>query len=146
MDPTPPDVDAIRAANVAFYRAFESGDVEAMGELWATSVPVSCVQPGWQPSVGREAVLAGLVAVFEGVTDITFTLKNSQIFLAGDVAWVLLLEEIDAVQAGGERVQVVLQSTNVLIREGGAWKLAHHHASPALGAALPPSDPRRLFH
>jgi ketosteroid isomerase-like protein len=66
--------------------------------------------------------------------------------VAGEAAWVLVLEELDAALTGGQRLQVVLLATNVFVREGGAWKLSHHHASPALGASLPPSDPRRLFH
>jgi len=146
MDPTIPDVEAIRAATAGFYRAFEAGDGEAMADLWATSVSVSCIHPGWQPAVGREAVIASWLSIFEGTTTISFTLRNSQIFVAGDAAWGLLLEEIDAVQEGGQRVRAVLQATNIFIRENGAWRLTHHHASPALGAALPPSDPRRLFH
>jgi ketosteroid isomerase-like protein len=145
METTLPEDDAIRAANVAFYRAFERGDLEAMGELWAATVPVSCVHPGWQPAVGREAVLASWGAIFEGMTSIRFTLRNVQVFVAGEAAWVLHLEELDGVQESGERVSAVLQATNVFVWEGG-WKMAHHHASPALGAALPPSDPRRLFH
>ncbi|MCS6899202.1 MAG: nuclear transport factor 2 family protein [Myxococcales bacterium] len=141
-----PEDDMIRAVNVAFYRAFERGDWEAMRELWAVSVPVSCVHPGWQPAVGREAVLASWGAIFEGAMGIRFTLRNVQVFVAGEAAWVLQQEELESVQEGGERVKVVLLATNLFVRESGAWKMAHHHASPALGAALPPSDPRRLFH
>lgn len=146
MEPINQEDDAISEANVNFYRAFEQGNVEIMAELWASTVPVSCVHPGWQPAVGREAVLASWGALFEGTTSVRFALRNTQIFLAGEVAWVLLLEDLTAVQEGGERLQVVLQTTNIFVREAGFWKVAHHHASPAMGAALPPSDPRRLFH
>jgi ketosteroid isomerase-like protein len=138
--------EAILAANVAFYRAFEQGDLDGMSEIWATTVPVSCVHPGWQPAVGREAVLACWGALFEGMVSARLGLKNAQVFVAGEAAWVLVLEELDAALTGGQRLQVVLLATNVFVREGGAWKLSHHHASPALGASLPPSDPRRLFH
>lgn len=138
--------DAIRAANVAFYHASEQRDLEAMAELWATTLSISCIHPGWQPAVGREAVLASWGVLFEGTVSLRFSLKNVQIFVASETAWVVQLEELDMVRDGGERLQAVLLSTNIFVREGGAWKLAHHHASPALGAALPPSDPRRLFH
>lgn len=146
MEPQLPDSEAVRAANIAYYRAFEASDLDSMAELWASSVPVSCVLPGWQPAVGRDAVVACWASVFQGLSSISFTLRNIQIFIVGEVAWALLLEDFSASQENGQRLQVVLQATNIFLREGSAWKLAHHHASPALGAALPPSDPRRLFH
>ena len=38
---------ALLAANEAFYRAFASRDAEAMAGLWARTVPVACIHPGW---------------------------------------------------------------------------------------------------
>ena len=46
---------ALRAANGTFYKAFEQLDLLAMAALWARSVPVSCVHPGWDLVLGHDA-------------------------------------------------------------------------------------------
>jgi uncharacterized protein (TIGR02246 family) len=145
MDPIRRD-DELRATNLAFYKAFEAGDIEAMASVWANEAPISCVHPGWEPVVGREAVLASWVGIFRGTREIIFTLRNVQMFMVGDTAWVVLIEEIDASQQDGQRVRASSQATNVFVREPDGWKLVHHHAGP--GVALPGSAPSvsRILH
>src|SRR5688572_19635668 len=48
---------AIRQANAAFYEAFERLDLDAMSSLWARTVTVTCVHPGWDMVSGYEAVM-----------------------------------------------------------------------------------------
>jgi hypothetical protein len=50
--------DRVLSANLEFYRAFARRDVEAMDGLWARTLPVSCIHPGWMALREREAVLA----------------------------------------------------------------------------------------
>ena len=57
------DESAVLAANDAFYVAFATGDIEAMGRLWADRPQVSCVHPGWAPLFGRAEVMASWRAV-----------------------------------------------------------------------------------
>ena len=61
------DERAVLAANAAFYRAFAERDVAAMDALWARSVPVACIHPGWQVLNGREAVMASWRGILAGV-------------------------------------------------------------------------------
>ena len=147
MDPTPnpADIDAVRATNLAFYKAFEAGDLDVMAELWSAEAPISCLHPGWEPLSGRDAVLASWIGIFRGTKSIAFTLRNVQIFLAGDVAWVLLVEEIDATHADGGHVRAAAHATNVFVRESTGWKVVHHHAGPAVASQSPPA-PERLLH
>jgi hypothetical protein len=51
------DSDAVLAANLEFYRAFTTRDVDAMEALWARQAPVACVHPGWPPLADRKAVM-----------------------------------------------------------------------------------------
>ena len=51
------DRDAVLAANLEFYRAFTTGDAEAMDALWARQAPVACVHPGWPALTDRNAVI-----------------------------------------------------------------------------------------
>ena len=38
----------VKAANAAFYEAFEARDMDAMSEVWEHSDRVVCTHPGWQ--------------------------------------------------------------------------------------------------
>jgi hypothetical protein len=40
------DVDAVIAANRAFYEAFEERDIDAMSDLWEHGDDVVCTRPG----------------------------------------------------------------------------------------------------
>ncbi|MEC8068528.1 MAG: nuclear transport factor 2 family protein, partial [Actinomycetota bacterium] len=41
------DVNAVLAANAAFYDAHESRDLAAMQAVWEHSDRVACTHPGW---------------------------------------------------------------------------------------------------
>ena len=51
--------------------------------------------------------------------------------VTGDMAWVVCTENVDA-SGAGDAVGVVIevQATNIFRREGGEWRMIHHHASP----------------
>ena len=63
MDDTGGDVAAVAAANAAFYRAFESGEMAAMDAVWEHSDRVSCTHPGMPAVHGWEAVRTGWQAI-----------------------------------------------------------------------------------
>ena len=138
------DPDDVRAANLAFYQAFEANDLDAMAAVWSEEAPISCVHPGWEPIVGRDAVLESWEAIFRGTKSISFTLRNAHMMLAGDVAWILLVEEIDAAHEDGQRLRASTLATNVFVREQGVWRLVHHHAGPAVTAPSAKPSERTL--
>jgi hypothetical protein len=37
--------------NEAFYLTFASRDAEAMDAIWSSRENVTCIHPGWQPSL-----------------------------------------------------------------------------------------------
>jgi len=55
--------------------------------------------------------------------------------VAGETAWVLCAEVVP----GGE-----LAATNLFVREKGAWRMVHHHASPLPPPARRPAGFREL--
>ena len=121
--------EAIERVNQRFYDAFERLDLTAMDSVWAERSDVTCIHPGWAPIVGRERVIAAWVGIFRGTERIRFRLRDPRIFVAGDTAWVIVVEEIEAAQADG-LVHAFAQTTNLFRREDGAWRMVHHHASP----------------
>lgn len=126
------DEDELRASVLAFYKAIEACDVVAMASVWSDEAPLSCVFPGQDPIVGREAVLDSWVDIFRGTRRISFTLRNVNVFVAGGVGWAVLTEEVDAQHNDGNRVRAASVATNLFVREADGWRLVHHHSDHAI--------------
>lgn len=115
------DVEAVLAANAAFYRAFDERDVAAMDALWARHLPVGCIHPGWQALAGRHAVMASWRGILENPEAPAIACTQPTAHVLGDTAFVVCTERLEESQ---------LVATNLFAREDGAWKLVHHHAGP----------------
>jgi len=114
------DEEQVLAANAAFYDAFAAKDADAMAALWARRAPVACIHPGWHALRGRDAVLASWRAILDGPGAPPITCVDAAAHVLGDVAFVICIERIPAVE---------LVATNCFVREDDAWKMVHHHAS-----------------
>jgi ketosteroid isomerase-like protein len=110
--------EEILAANQAFYDAFAREDIDAMTRLWAEHAPVTCVHPGWPALMGRPHVLASWKAILSNGAP-PVQARNPRVLRFGDVACVVCEERI---------LQGRLVATNVFVKEGGAWRMVHHHA------------------
>lgn len=120
------DERAVLQANDAFYAAFRAQDLVAMDILWSRDAPVVCVHPGWAPLIGREVVLRSWRAIFDGgVPEVQ--MRDATVSFFGDVACVVCTEAIS--EPDGSR-RGVMSATNLFVREGGGWRLVHHHAGP----------------
>ena len=64
-----------------------------------------------------------------------FTLTDVRVVAAGELAWVTCTENILSDTDGRVGVTSIL-ATNVFERDGGAWRMVHHHASHVLGRAV----------
>jgi ketosteroid isomerase-like protein len=125
------DETEVLRANAAFYRAFANKDADAMERAWAEQRPVACVHPGWGALSGRETVVRSWRAILTGGGAPPIRCEAATAHLWGEVALVLCTERIPGAS---------LAATNIFVREDGAWKLAHHHASP-VAQPQPRSDP-----
>ena len=112
--------DALRAANVAYYRAFARRDAEAMARLWAQE-GVSCVHPGWPPIFGREAILASYRDIFKNPFQHEIETTGETLIRAGNDGRIVCLERVG---------QALLVATNWFWRLDSHWRLVHHQASP----------------
>ena len=121
--------DEVLAANKAYYDAFEALDYTKMAAIWSESAPLSCVHPAWELIEGRAEVLASWRRIFGATSAIRFALHEVHCFVAGDTAWVVLVEQIET-RHGDERVTANAQATNLFIREPSGWRLVHHHSAP----------------
>jgi ketosteroid isomerase-like protein len=112
---------AVLFANEAFYLAFATRDLRSMQEVWSRDAPLTCVHPGWRPLMGRDEVMESWATILGNPASPAVEFRNARAFLYGDVACVLGYEVL---QEG------VLAATNTFVKEGVAWRLVHHHASP----------------
>ena len=128
------DERAVLDANDAFYRAFAERDVDAMEALWARSIPVACIHPGWQVLNGRDNVMASWRGILGGVPP-AIECTEAIARIAGSAAFVVCTEKLDA----GDLV-----ATNLFVQEPDGWKIAHHHAGP-VASEVEDDEPRSGF-
>jgi ketosteroid isomerase-like protein len=118
-------------ANARFYRAFEALDIHEMDRVWAHGPHVKCVHPGWPLLTGWDAVRESWDTIFTNTEEMRFTLSNVSAAVGGDLAWVTCIENILSEVAGRVSVTAIL-ATNLFERDGGGWRMIHHHASHVL--------------
>ena len=122
---TSADVDAVLAANAAFYAAFEARDLDAMSQLWEHSDRVLCTHPGWATLQGWGRVAASFFALFQNAQRLQFILTNDTAEVVGDTAWVAVDENI--LDTGNATTVAAL---NLFTRDpAGDWVMVVHHAS-----------------
>ena len=119
------DKTAVLAANAAFYHAFSTADLAAMGAIWADE-DVSCIHPGWPVLVGRQSVLESYHKILSNPNQERIEHRNDMVLMSQDDARVFCIEIVGA---------MALAATNWFKRVDGAWRLVHHQASPL--ATLP---------
>jgi hypothetical protein len=104
-----------------------------MDALWARRAAVACIHPGWGLLAGRDDVIESWRRIF-GNAPPDIICHSARAFLLGDAAYVVCLEIMP---------EGVLIATNLFVREGGGWKMAHHQAGPTSerpNIVAPPAD------
>ena len=119
------DADAVRAANRAFYEAFERRDLDAMSVVWDHGENVVCTHPGWASLRGWAKVASSWFVLFQNEQRLQFILTNEHVDVRGDTAWVTIDENI----IDGDR-GVTVAALNVFAREAtNGWRMVVHHGS-----------------
>lgn len=133
-----PDREAIIEANRAFYRAFESLELERMEAIWLRDPRIVCIHPGWRGLVGWGPIMNSWARIFDSAFEMKFDLGDINVTMNDDLAVVVVEENLmQRGYDGSSRSQVL--STNVFERLGNAWMMVVHHGSPVM--APPDGDP-----
>jgi len=127
----------VLARNAAFYDAFNARDAEAMDGLWAERAPVVCLHPGSVALHGRSSVIRSWRAILASAGAPRVQIEGPRVVMLGEAAMVLCYERVTDPETG---TGAVLAATNVFVREGGEWRLVHHHSS-AIGRIVAESVP-----
>ncbi|MFE9253874.1 nuclear transport factor 2 family protein [Streptomyces sp. NPDC006879] len=131
------DIEAVEAANTAFYEAMEHGDFDELSALWLDD-EISCVHPGWPVLAGRGEVLRSYALIMANTEYIQFFLTDTKVTVIGDTAVVTCTENIlsggPAEEAGelGPLLGQLVVATNVFRRTPEGWLIWSHHGSPVL--------------
>ena len=138
------DREGVAEANRAFYRAFMRRDAAAMEELWARATPVACLHPGQAPLFDRAIIMASWQAIMRNpATPSEIKVVQDSVVVRGRMGIVICREILPNAH---------LMATNMFVREGDAWKMAHHQSAvappptdrPAQPAPAPKRDRRNL--
>jgi ketosteroid isomerase-like protein len=117
----------VAEANAAFYRAFETLDLERMKALWLHSDEIRCVHPSSEPLAGWDQVMAGWALVLANTPPMRFDLQDVAVVVNGGIGWVSCVEcMLENQQLVGSTIATNLFQQNV----DGRWMMIHHHASP----------------
>jgi len=133
------DAETVRAANAAFYSAFEAGDLDAMADVWEHSDRIAVTHPGWPTLRGWPSVAGSGDAIFRNTPYIQFVLTGDEVAVVGDVAWVTLDENILQTTGGAAESQELsgarIAAVNVFVRARDGWRMVLHHGSPVSAGA-----------
>jgi ketosteroid isomerase-like protein len=128
--------DEVRQVSDQFYAALNSmtrGDAGPMMEVWSHTSDVTTMHPIGGREVGWEQVRGPWEQTAAVASDGHVTLKDSLIWVVGDLAYQVGTEAGEATM-GGHDVSFEHRVTNIYRREAGGWKIVHHHSdlNPAM--------------
>ena len=122
--------DELRQASEQFYAALNreiNGDPGPMLEVWSHGSDVSTMHPLGGINVGWEEVRTGWEQAAQAISDGQVSLDDLVVLpIAEDVAYTVGTEHGHA-KFGGDSIDVEWRVTNIYRREGGEWKVVHHH-------------------
>ena len=132
--------DEVRNASEKFYAGLNrmaNGDASPLADIWSHSATVTTMHPVGSREVGWDQVRESWEQVAKLTADGQVELGDQIIQVAGDMAYELGIER-GQFKLAGEQVAVEHRVTNIYRREGGAWKIIHHHTdvSPAMQDVL----------
>ena len=122
--------DDVRAASQRYYEALNAmltGDASSMTDVWSHGSGTTAIHPIGDREKGWGAIRRSFEQVAQLASDGSTQIEKQMITVAGDLAYELGVERGSAM-VGGEAVSIENRVTNIYRREGGAWKMVHHHA------------------
>jgi len=125
--------DDVRKASQKFYQALNqmiAGKADSMNDIWSHSSTVTTLHPIGGREVGWDAVKNSFDQVAGLAGGGNVQIKDQQIRVVGDLAYEIGIEAGQATLAG-QKVNLEHRVTNIYQKEGGQWKLVHHHGDVA---------------
>jgi ketosteroid isomerase-like protein len=128
--------DSPDAVEAAFYAAFASMDLSAMGDLWAETPRPVCVHPGGDLLEGRTAVLRSWTEILTGAERPDLRFRVIQRTWRDDLAVHLTEEQIRPANSRASHTRIL--ATNVFQRTPEGWRLTAPAARDTSVVSQPP--------
>jgi ketosteroid isomerase-like protein len=128
--------DEVRNASNQFYAALNNmvnGSSQSLSDIWSHSPSVTTMHPIGGREVGWKDVWATWDQTSKVASEGHVKLEDQIIRVAGDMAYEIGTENADF-RIAGQKVTDQVRVTNIYQKEGGTWKMVHHHSdlSPAM--------------
>ena len=132
--------DEVKGASSKFYEGLSrmaAGDAGQLSDIWSHSETVTTMHPIGGEQIGWSAVKESFEQVAGLASSGYVEIADQSIQTGGDLAYELGTER-GRFELAGETITIDQRVTNIYRREGGEWKLVHHHAdiSPAMLGVL----------
>lgn len=132
--------DEVREASNKFYSGLNSmvnGKINAFADAWSHNNSVTTMHPIGGREVGWDAVKKSFDQVAKMASEGKVELKDQLIQILGDVAYEVGTEHAKF-KLSGQELKGEVRVTNIYQRDGGKWKIIHHHTdiAPAMVEAL----------
>lgn len=125
-----PDIEAVTAANHAFDAAISARDINAMERIWVTEPHVIAVHPASKALiVGWNAVRKSWEGTFDRFAEISVSMKEPQIHIVQNVAWVVGVESVQGKPKNADAVSFTAFTTNMYEKRNGRWLMVLHTTS-----------------
>ncbi len=126
----------VRSASGSFYSALNrmaNGERGAMRAIWSHTASATALHPIGGRDVGWDQIETSFDNVAGIASGGDIRLKDQLIQVSGDMAYEVGTET-GTLTLGGLKASIAHRVTNIYRREGGHWKLVHHHTdtSPAM--------------
>ena len=124
------DMDAVKAANQAFYAALSARDIGAMQKAWSSDADIENIGPfSKAPHVGWDAIKKRFEETFGNVTELKDSMEQPRIKINGSIAWVSGVEHGESKDKAGVLHSDTNLATNIFEKQAGVWLMVYHHAS-----------------
>ncbi|WP_116474914.1 YybH family protein [Zobellella maritima] len=132
--------DEVRTVSLRFYAALShmaNGDAKPLAGVWSQGAMVTALHPIGGRQVGWDAVRSSFEQVARLASGGKVELQQQRIHIAGELACETGIEQ-GQITLAGQKIAIEHRVTNLYQREGGSWKMIHHHTdiSPAMLAVL----------
>jgi len=128
--------DEVRNASNQFYAALNkmvNGSSQSLSDIWSHNPAVTTMHPIGGRQVGWKDVWATWDQTAQVASEGQVKLEDQYIRVIGDMAYEIGVENA-GFRIAGQKVTDHVRVTNIYQKEGGTWKIVHHHSdlSPAM--------------
>jgi ketosteroid isomerase-like protein len=126
-----PEIEKLKAANLAYYKALSARDISAMAQVWTCAGDNILIAPpeNAREHVGWTAIRRNWERYWPTFDQFSVSMKVNKINVSGPVAWVHGIEKTRWRKKTGEVSSSRNFGTNIFINRNGHWQMVFHQAA-----------------